>query len=115
MELSLEKALVEVWRHVLIEHAKVVVMSTERYPARLVLKRSLRRMDFEFEGNEILGLEQDPETKSQWVQLGGQARRWCNPSATDDVWRMSSGRKGDSVRQVSPRDFERGKRRIGEE
>jgi hypothetical protein len=26
-------------------------------------------VDFEFDGNEIRGLEQNPETKSQWAQL----------------------------------------------
>jgi hypothetical protein len=30
-------------------------------------KRGLRQVDFIFGGNEIRGLEQNPETKSRWV------------------------------------------------
>jgi len=30
---------------------------------------ALRQVDFVFDGNEIRGLEQNPQTKSQWAQL----------------------------------------------
>src|ERR1700693_6003350 len=69
MAISFEQTLVEVWRQVLVENAKVVVLGTERYPVRLTPKRRLREVDFVFDGNEFRGLEQNPETKSRWAQM----------------------------------------------
>jgi hypothetical protein len=69
MDLSFEQALIEVWRQVLVENADVVELGTERYPVRRTPKRRLRQVDFVFGGNEIRGLEQNPETKSQWAKM----------------------------------------------
>ena len=69
MELSFEQALVDVWRQALVENAEVVVLGTERYLVRRTPKRRLREVDFAFDGNEIRGLEQNPETKSRWAQM----------------------------------------------
>jgi hypothetical protein len=69
MKLSFEQVLIEVWRQVLVENAKVIDLGTERFPVRRTPKRGLRQVDFMFEGNEIRGLEQNPDTKSRWAQL----------------------------------------------
>jgi hypothetical protein len=69
MGLSFEQALIEVWRQTLVENAKTVELGSERYPVRTTPKRGLRQVDFVFEGNEIRGLEQNPQTKSRWAQL----------------------------------------------
>jgi hypothetical protein len=42
MGLSFEQTLVEVWRQVLVENAKVVLFGTEHYPVRQTHKRGLR-------------------------------------------------------------------------
>ena len=69
MKVSFEEALIEVWRQALVENAKVVVLGAERYAVRRTPKRGLRQVDFVIDGNEIRGLEQNPETKSRWAQL----------------------------------------------
>ena len=69
MAISLEETLIDVWRQVLVENADVLVLGTKRYPVRLTPKRRLREVDFAFDGNEIRGLEQNPETKSRWAQM----------------------------------------------
>ena len=69
MKLSFEQALIEVWRQVLVENAKVVELGTERCPVRLTPKRHLQQVDFVFDGNKIHGLEQNPDTKSLWAQM----------------------------------------------
>ncbi len=69
MGLSYEQTLVEVWRQVLVEAAKAVVLGSEHFPVRRTAKRGLRQVDFTFEGNDIRGLEQNPQTKSRWAQL----------------------------------------------
>jgi len=68
MPLSLEAALVEVWRQSLLENAKTVELEGSRYPVRHTPKRGLLQVDFVFDGNEIRGLEQNPDTKSRWVE-----------------------------------------------
>jgi hypothetical protein len=75
MELSLEEALIQVWRQVIVENAKVVELDTERYSVRRTPKRGLRQVDFVFDGNEIRGLEQNPETKSRWAQMARSGKK----------------------------------------
>ncbi len=52
-----------------MENAKTVKLGSERFPVLSTPKRRLRQVDFVFEGNEIRGLEQNPETKSCWAQM----------------------------------------------
>jgi hypothetical protein len=75
MQPSLEETLVEVWRQVLVEEAKLVEVAKKRYPVRRTPKHSLRQVDFPFGGNEIRGLEQNPETKSRWAQLARSGKK----------------------------------------
>lgn len=58
-----------------MENAEVVVLGTERYPVRRTPKRGLRQVDFVFEGNEVRGLEQNPETKSRWAQMARAGKK----------------------------------------
>jgi hypothetical protein len=46
-------------------YATVVQLDGSRYPVRRTPKRGLRQVDFVFDGNEIRGLEQNPDTKSE--------------------------------------------------
>jgi len=75
MNPSFEKALTEVWRQALIENANFVVLGTDRYRVRLTPKHGLRQVDFVFDGNEIRGLEQNPETKSRWAQMARSGKK----------------------------------------
>jgi hypothetical protein len=67
--------LIDVWRQVLVENADVVVLGTESYPVRLTPKRHLREVDFEFDGNKIRGLDQNPDTKSRWAQMARSGKK----------------------------------------
>ena len=69
MNLSFEQTLVEVWRQTLVKNSKTVELGSERYPIQSTPKHRLRQVDFVFEGNEIRGLEQNPQTKSRWGQM----------------------------------------------
>src|SRR6266853_3704100 len=73
--LSLDETLIEVWRQALVENAKAVKVSGESYPVRPTPKRGLREVDFTFDGTEIRGLEQNPETKSHWAQLARSGKK----------------------------------------
>jgi hypothetical protein len=69
MKPAFEDTLIEVWRQAFAGNAKDVVLGTERYPIVRTPKRKLRQVDFRFEGKEIHGLEQNPNTKSRWAAM----------------------------------------------
>jgi len=75
MYVSLEEVLLEVWRQTLFENSKVVVLGAERYSVRRTPKRGLRQVDCVFDGNEIRGLEQNPDTKSRWAQMARAGKK----------------------------------------
>jgi hypothetical protein len=75
MKPSLEQALIEVWRQALVENTKTVELGTERFPVRRTTKRGLRQVDFTFEGTDIRGLEQNPQTKSRWAQFARSGKK----------------------------------------
>src|SRR5215472_19388607 len=72
---SFEETLVEVWRQVLVENAKLVGLGTESYSVRRTAKRRLAQVDFVFDGNDIRGLEQNAETKSRWAQMARSGKK----------------------------------------
>jgi len=75
MDPSFEQALTEVWRQALVENAKAVKLGGESYLVHRTPKRGLRQVDFMFDGTEIRGLEQNPETKSRWAQLARSGKK----------------------------------------
>jgi len=75
MNSSFEQTLVDVWRQVLVENANVVELGGKRYSVRITPKKGLRQVDFVFDGNEIRGLEQNPDTKSRWAQLARAGKK----------------------------------------
>jgi len=64
----LDQTLIEVWRQALIESVTVVELDGSRYPVRRTPKGGVRQVDFVFEGNKIRGLEQNPDTRSEWAK-----------------------------------------------
>jgi hypothetical protein len=75
MKQSFELTLIEVWRQTLVDNAKTVELETERYPVRRTSKSKLREVDFEFDGREIRGLEQNPQTKSRWAAMAREGKK----------------------------------------
>jgi hypothetical protein len=41
----------------------------QKYPVLLTVKRRLKQVDFRFDGHELRGLEQNPDTKSKWAAM----------------------------------------------
>src|SRR5216683_3642588 len=74
-KLSFEETLIEVWRQALVENGKTVKVGGESYPVRPTPKLGLREVDFVFDGNEIRGLEQNPDTKSRWAQMARSGKK----------------------------------------
>ena len=75
MQSSFESALIEVWRQALVEDAPAVQIGKEQYSVRRTPKSGLRQVDFVFDGREIRGLEQNPNTKSRWAKLARSGKK----------------------------------------
>jgi hypothetical protein len=67
--MTLEEAMVEVWRQALAEGAGDVDLEGQKFPVRVTPRKGLREVDFVFEGQPLRGLEQNPKTESRWAQL----------------------------------------------
>src|SRR5438477_8759591 len=75
MAASLEETLISVWQQALIENAGNVKLENRGFPVRRTSRSKLREVDFQFEGHEMRGLEQNPETASRWAQLARQGKK----------------------------------------
>ena len=67
--MTLEEALVAVWRGALVEGAAEVELDGQRFPVRETPRKQLCEVDFVFERQPLRGLEQNPKTESRWAQL----------------------------------------------
>lgn len=54
--------------------AKIIRIADRTYPVRKT-RSGLLQIDFEFEGRELRGLEQNPKTKSRWAELARAGSR----------------------------------------
>jgi len=58
-----------VWRQALVEQAKTVRLGEESYAVRRTAKHKLAQIDFDWDGQPVRGLEQNPRTASRWAHL----------------------------------------------
>ena len=75
MAASLEETLVSVWQQTSVENARSVKLENRSFPVRRTSRSRLREVKFQFEGHELRGLEQNPETASRWAQLARQGKK----------------------------------------
>ena len=72
--MTLEEAMVKVWREALVEAAAEVELEGRKFAVRKTPRKRLREVDFEFEGQPCAG-EQNPNTESRWAQLARQGHK----------------------------------------
>jgi hypothetical protein len=72
---NIEEVLIEVWRQALVENANVVVLGAKRYPVMISRAKRLRQVEFEFEGKSLIGIEQNPKTKSRWADMARAGKK----------------------------------------
>jgi hypothetical protein len=64
-----DAALLSVWRQALVEKSRSVTIDGDSIPVRRTAKHGLAQVDFEFGGELLRGLEQNPQTASRWAQM----------------------------------------------
>jgi hypothetical protein len=73
--MSLEEALLSVWRQAMVENAKTVTLDEKSYPVRRTSRSKLREVDFKFEERGLRGVEQNPDTHSRWAKLAREGKK----------------------------------------
>ncbi len=73
--MSLEDVLLNVWRQSLVENKNTVTLEGESFPVRSTTKRNLKQIDFQFDGKDVRGLEQNPDTKSRWAAMARNGKK----------------------------------------
>ena len=66
---ALDEIMLAVWRQALLEQARTVRVREKIYSVRRTAKRALAQVDFEWAGQTVRGLEQNPQTQSRWAQM----------------------------------------------
>ena len=73
--MTLEEAMVTVWRAALVENKKEVDLDGQKFAVRETPRKKLREVDFVFGGQVIRGVEQNPETGSNWAHLASEGHK----------------------------------------
>src|SRR6476469_9212130 len=73
--MTLEDALLAVWDQALVRDEKSVHLEGKKFPVKKTSQHRLRQVDFTFQGQDLRGLEQNPETKSRWAQLAREGKQ----------------------------------------
>ena len=75
MSAPFESVLLSVWQQALVDKKKVLEIDGETYSVKQTAKSRLKQIDFRFEGRELRGLEQNPNTKSRWAKLAREEKK----------------------------------------
>ena len=75
MAQSLEDVIISVWRQALVDGANSVEIEGHTYPVKRTPRRGLKQVDFRFEGKDLRGLEQNPDTKSRWAAMARAGKK----------------------------------------
>lgn len=75
MASAFDEIFIEVWRQALLENSRSVRLGSEVFPIRRTAKTGLRQIDFQIDGEDFRGLEQNPNTNSRWAQLARSGKK----------------------------------------
>jgi hypothetical protein len=73
--LDLQEVLVTLCHQTLVAGAKHIELDGHKYPVKTTSKRRLKQVDFQFDGHELRGLEQNPDTKSRWAKMAREGKK----------------------------------------
>ena len=58
-----------------MDEADVVKVGSERYPFTRSKAKRLRQVAFNFDAHTIMGIEQNPKTKSRWAAIARSGKK----------------------------------------
>ena len=72
---AIDDAFSSVWRQALVEQKKIVSVGDATFSVRRTAKHRLAQIDFELDGVDYRGLEQNPQTKSRWAKMAREGAK----------------------------------------
>jgi hypothetical protein len=66
---ELSDVLLDVWSQVLLHDLNIVKLGLEQFPVSASKKKRFRQVEFSFGGKMIVGIQQNPGTKSNWAKV----------------------------------------------
>jgi hypothetical protein len=75
MSTNLEAILISVWQQVLVDEAAAVNVCGQKFRVQKTSRSKLREVDFECDGEKLRGLEQNPDTRSNWAKLARDGKK----------------------------------------
>jgi hypothetical protein len=72
---AIDEAFISVWRQALVDQKKIVSVGGSTFSVRRTSKNRLAQVDFELNGVEFRGLEQNPQTTSRWAKLAREGAK----------------------------------------
>lgn len=93
MSVSFEDALLTVCRQSLVENKKTVALDDKSFLVRSTAKRKLKQIDFQFDGRELRGLEQNPGKKSRWAKMATDGKKVMQFSEREKYIEVVAGGK----------------------
>ena len=75
LEAAVDDAFLSVWRQALLEQKRIVTVDNATFSLRRTAKHRLAQIDFQLDGVEFRGLEQNPQTKSRWAKMAREGAK----------------------------------------
>jgi hypothetical protein len=75
MKAFFDETLIAVWRQALVDEADLVKLGSERYLVTRSKAKMLRQVIFTVDGNSMVGVEQNPKTKSRWAAMARAGKK----------------------------------------
>lgn len=72
---QLEETFLAVWRQALLEGKKVVAVADDTFSVLITPKQKLKQVNFQLDGRNFRGLEQNPDTKSRWAAMARSGQK----------------------------------------
>ena len=72
---TIDDAFLSVWRQGLLEQKRIISLGDATFSVRRTAKHRLAQIDFELDGVEYRGLEQNPQTKSRWAKMAREGAK----------------------------------------
>jgi hypothetical protein len=72
---QLEETCLAIWRQALLEGKKVVAVADDTFSVLVTPKQKLKQINFQWDGRNFRGLEQNPDTKSRWAAMARNGQK----------------------------------------
>lgn len=73
--MTLAETVISVWQQVLAEERATVELEGQSYRVGRTRSRKLRTVEFGYGAHELVGIEQNPDTRSRWARQARQGKR----------------------------------------